>query len=76
MKKRVLQELLKNRRINYIGDYDDTTQSLKSLELAWTNLPEDLTDDERYLFIELVGDVVKLHNRLEITNSAYDSEKN
>lgn len=76
MKKRILRDLLKHRRINYIGDYDDTTQSLKSLELAWTNLPEDITDDERFLFIELVGDVVKLHNRLEITYSDTDSEKN
>ncbi len=76
MKKRILRELLRHRRINYIGDYDDTAQSLKSLELAWTNLPEDITDDERYMFIELVGDVVKLHNRLEITYSASDAEKN
>lgn len=76
MKKRVLRELLKNRRINYIGDYDDSTQSLKTLELAWSNLPEDLTDEERYLFIELVGDVIKLHNRIEITHSSNDMDKN
>lgn len=76
MKKRVLRELLKNRRINYIGDYDESAQSLKTLELAWSNLPDDLTDDERYLFIELVGDVIKLHNRIEISNSSSDMEKN
>lgn len=76
MKKRTLRELLSTRRINMLTDYDDTAQTLKNLELAWSNLPEDMTDDERGVFIELVEDVVKLHLRLESTYSASDSSKN
>ena len=76
MKKSILRELLQNRRINYIADYDDPSQTLKSLEHAWTNLPDDITDDERFMFIELIEDVVKLHNRLDITYSSSDREKN
>lgn len=76
MKKRNLRDLLRYRRYSIIGDYDDTAQTLKNLELAWSNLPEDMSDDERSVFIELVEDVVRLHNRLESTYSASDIEKN
>jgi hypothetical protein len=76
MKKRTLRELVKYRRLSHVADYDDTAETLKSLELAWSNLPEDISDDERYLFIELVGNVVKLHSRLESTYSSQDSDKN
>ncbi|HRN96009.1 MAG TPA: hypothetical protein PLD54_01015 [Candidatus Levybacteria bacterium] len=76
MKKNTLRELLRHRRINYIADYDDTVQTLKSLEFAWSNLPEDITDDERYMFIELIENVVKLHNRLDSNYGSIDSDKN
>lgn len=76
MKKRTLRDIVKYRRLNMVGDYDDTAQTLRNLELAWSNLPEDLSDDERYLFIELVGNVVKFHSKLESTYSSYDLDKN
>ena len=76
MKKNILRDLLRNRRINYTADYDDTAQTLRNLEFAWANMPDDITDEERYLFIELVEDVVKLYNRLDFSSRAIDSDKN
>jgi hypothetical protein len=76
MKKNTLRDLLRHRKINYIADFDEKVQTLKSLEFAWTNLPEDITDEERNMFFELIEDVVKLHNRLDLNVSGSDSEKN
>lgn len=75
MKKNTLRDLLRHRRINYIADFDETTHTLKSLEFAWANLPDDITDEERNMFFELIEDVVKLHNRLDSTVVS-ETEKN
>jgi hypothetical protein len=76
MRKNTLRDLLRHRRINYIADFDETVQTLKSLEFAWANLPEDISDEERNMFFELIEDVVKLHNRLDLSLASSDSEKN
>ncbi|OGH11088.1 MAG: hypothetical protein A2857_02935 [Candidatus Levybacteria bacterium RIFCSPHIGHO2_01_FULL_36_15] len=50
-------------------------KQLRLLQNAWSNLPEDITLDERTFFIELVEKILKLFNRVR-KDSDLDNLKN
>lgn len=70
------KELLKYRQIGINGDVDDADNILQNLEQSWNNLPEDIYDDERMFFLDLVEKLAKMHHRLSVSPDVEDLTKN
>lgn len=70
------KELLKYRQIGVNRDVDDTDSIIRNLEHAWNNLPEDICDEERTFFLDLVEKLAKMHHRIALSSESNDFEKN
>lgn len=63
--------MTRQRRVRAFPKSNDTSfkmedsRTLKSLESAWNNLPSDFSPEERYIFLEIAGKIVKLYKKLE-----------
>lgn len=57
-RKNLERKTLRKRAV--IKDIDDSySQTVESLEHAWNNLPDDLTQDERVMFFDLAEKVLR-----------------
>lgn len=70
------KDLLKYRNLKIHQDADDNGNILKDLQYAWNSLPEDLYDDERMFFLDLVEQLAKAHSRVKIKTDLDDMSKN
>lgn len=76
MKKKILirNKLLTRPYIKEIVDMDKNI--LDCLKKAWNNLPDDVTSDERMLFIELIEKTLRLYRNAQGAFNEEDTTKN
>ena len=67
-----------SRKTFYKERPDNTPENdMDVLERAWNSLPEDITEDERAVFIEILERTIKLYNKCKrITAQDFSKEKN
>lgn len=55
---------------------DDVSEDLQILKKAWSSLPADMTEDERFIFFEIAEKVVKFYKRMKSSNIDEDFAAN